>query len=567
MPVTPKSPEPSPEQQAVIEGVVTFVKRYGRLGALHGAAGTGKTFTCGYIARRLLELFLEKSVFFISPTHAALRILRSKIPLGTKAATVARFLKTEPYRVFDEVEFEIPDESKYVKIAEEHRKNLFRDKGGNAEYNDNLRIVICDESSMISQPQADALRGICKELGVTFLMVGDPYQLPPVLPDQERRRLMSLLSTEELHDDIVYSKDMCREFRLPKVGFQLTEVHRNAGAILRAAVAIRNDFNSKHHSLPNRPDLDATGDDANRTGIYATNDYWDWVRNLAEAVRESENGLDVAAICHHNRTVLSLTNDLRSLMYPASYKTNWNAGEYVLLPTQTEQAPSFNWDNGVNAVDVKGWDYGNAFYSTTYCKVLKVETEEKNFYFGKWPVGDSTNYEFRLKGCFQRIVLKACHFYGPPRSIFRPVFTDGQPLADLKEAEKMVRLMQKNKTVPEKGDKGYADHPVGKILLCMQSFFRDINCANTMTVHKSQGCTLRVAFIHEDVADCKRHYRNSLLYTALTRASHQEVVFNSACLETALPRWEIGKHQLSLPPSERKPPKLSEQEIDDLLEF
>lgn len=563
MPASPRDPRPSPQQQAVIEGVVAFVKNYGSLGALHGAAGTGKTFTCGYIAIRLLELFLEKSVFFISPTHAALRILRGKIPSGTKAATVARFLKTEPHRVFDEVEFDIPGESKYAQIAEHHRKNLFRNKDGNAEYNDNLRIVICDESSMISQPQADALRGICRELGVTFLMVGDPYQLPPVLSNKERMRLRSLLSTEELHDDIVYSKDMCREFRLPKVGFLLTEVHRNAGAILKAAVAIRNDFNSKGHALPVKPDLDALGDETNRTGIYVTDDYWDWVRNLAEAVRESKDGLDVAAICHHNKTVLSLTNDLRSLLYPASYKTNWNPGEYVLLPKQTERAPTFNTENDINAVDVQGWDYSDAFYSTTYCEVRKVETGEKNFYFGKWPLGDGTDYEFCLKGCFQRIVLKACHF-GQTRAIFRPIFTDGQAFADLKEAEKMVRLMQKNGTVPKKEDKGYADHPVGKILLCMQSFFRDINCANTMTVHKSQGCTLRVAFIHEDVGDCKRHYRNSLLYTALTRASHQEVVFNTDCSgETALPLWEIGKHQLSLPPSERRKPKLVELDLDD----
>lgn len=556
-----KSPKPSPEQAAVIQAVLGYVARNGTLCALHGAAGTGKTFTCGFIAQELLRLYLEKSVFFVSPTHAALRILRQKIPKGVKASTVARFLRTEPYRDFDEIKFELPDSSEYQQIADHHFKYLL-------EGSENLKVVVCDESSMISQPQADALRGVCAALDVTFMMVGDPYQLPPVLTDAQRKRLMSRMTAAEMHDDVVYSRDMCKEFRLPSVGFQLTEVHRNTGAILKKAVSIRNDFRNKNHQLPSKPELDSEFDGQNATGIYVTSDYCDFVQNLAEAVCESKDGLDVAAICHHNKSVMALTMDLRSLLYPASFKTNWNAGEYVLLPNQTCRAPAFTeGDEDINAVDWEGWDTSDSFYSTTYCEVTRVETGDKNFYFGSWPLGNGTEYEFKLKGCFQRIALKACHF-GGTLSIYRPIFTDGQPLADFKEAKKAVRIMQKNGTVPKRGETGFREHPVGKILLCMESFFSDINCANTMTVHKSQGCTLRVAYIHEDVGDCKRHYRNPLLYTSLTRASHQEVVLNTASTaEALLPRWEIGRHQLALPPSERKPPKVSEQEIGDLLDL
>ena len=103
----------------------------------------------------------------------------------------------------------------------------------------------------------------------------------------------------------------------------------------------------------------------------------------------------------------------------------------------------------------------------------------------------------------------------------------------------------------------------------MEAFLPSISSANTMTIHKAQGCTLTRAYIHHDLERCTEDWKNNLLYTALTRASTQEIIFNplSSNEGSVLPLLENGKRLLGLPPSERKPPKLSEQEIDDLLDL
>jgi hypothetical protein len=552
------------EQQARIDDILAILENpYYDTFAFHGAAGTGKTFTCGHLAWRMLEKFGPHSILFISPTHAAARILRGKVPRGVKVLTVANFVRTKADRVFNKTEFSLPHPDDYKKIAH----NLHTQKlGGEDGAPLNLRLVISDESSMITQDSANCICQICKLLKAKYGLVGDPYQLPPVMTKEERRIFFESQGKEDENpDDVIYAREMCHQFRSNDVTLRLMEVRRNTGHILNYATNVRESFGERH-CLPGK----AQQDDGTESGIYIARNYEDFINNLAEAILESKTGIDVAAIAYTNRTVQRLTNDVRSILYPDTWQEQYNLGEAILLPRQTPFAPFVN-ENGL--VSVEQFTTRSAFYSTSHCIVKKVEILDLYLDFGSFDYETSVKkinktVDFRMRGRFQRILLKHLHS-SKEGYVYCPVFTDKAPKEDYKKAERKIKYLMKAGVIPKPGEEGYRKHPTGKILQCMESFLPVISSANTMTIHKSQGCTLDKAYIHHDVETCNESWRNNLLYTSLTRASSQEVIFSPCFLdeESVLPHLENGKRLLSLPPSERKPPKLSEQEINDLLEF
>jgi len=554
----------SEEQQGVIRSVFALLEDplYDNF-ALHGAAGTGKTFTCGHLAWQILEKFGSHSILFISPTHAAARILRSKLPKGPKVLTVASFVRSQAFRVFDKTKFSLPNVDEYKKIVHNLHTYYLDGKDGAPL---NLRLVVSDESSMINQDSADCIHKICRYMNAKYLLVGDPYQLPPVMTKEERRLFFEKLGVED--DDpnqAVYAKEMCLQFRKNAVPLRLTEVKRNGGNILRYAANIRENF-SNHHCLPDAAQLDAGAD----SGIFIARSYSDFIHSLAEAILESKTGIDVAAIAYTNKTVQRLTNDVRKLLYPETWMYQYNVGEAVLLPMQTFFAPIVT-DDGF--VCVKQFSTRQAFYSTTHCVVKKVEIVDLDLNFGSFDYrmpGEKlgNTLEFRMRGKFQKILLKHVHSR-LQQHVYCPVLNDNGPKEIYKVLEQKVYKLIDSGIIPGPGEPGHAEHITGEILQCMTAFLPVINSANTMTIHKAQGCTLDKAFIHHDVERCTETWRNNLLYTSLTRASSQQIIFNPCFIdeESVLPLLENGKRLLNLPPSERKPPKLSEQEIDDLFGF
>lgn len=79
-------------------------------------------------------------------------------------------------------------------------------------------VVLIDEASMMTPQVFNDLR----RWGVRFILVGDPFQLPPVITGEERT---------------VYGDDYS-VFSMTEA-FHLTEVMRNAGGVLRAAEKVR----------------------------------------------------------------------------------------------------------------------------------------------------------------------------------------------------------------------------------------------------------------------------------------------------------------------------------------
>lgn len=164
---------------------------------LAGTPGTGKTFTAAALIRQVVGAHGMYAVAVCAPTgKAAVRCTAAMhgYGLGVEATTIHRLLG----------------------VSRSGRDG----KGWGFLHNkDNplpFRFVIVDESSMLDTSLASSLFEACCD-GTHVLLVGDPYQLPPVGHGAPLR-------------DLIAAGVPCGE---------LSEIRRNAGKIVEACAAIK----------------------------------------------------------------------------------------------------------------------------------------------------------------------------------------------------------------------------------------------------------------------------------------------------------------------------------------
>jgi exodeoxyribonuclease V alpha subunit len=168
------------------------------IGAFVGGPGTGKTFTLADALREVVAVYGVKSVAVCAPTgKASVRAGESLRASGLSihATTIHQLLEIG-------------------------RSGHDGDGWGfqrNANNPLDCRFLIIDESSMIDTNLMSELLAACAD-GTQVLLVGDPYQLPPVGHGAPLRDLLAggIASGE------------------------LSEVRRNSGTIVRACAAIKN---------------------------------------------------------------------------------------------------------------------------------------------------------------------------------------------------------------------------------------------------------------------------------------------------------------------------------------
>jgi exodeoxyribonuclease V alpha subunit len=164
----------------------------GPVGILAGSPGTGKTFTAASLLQRILEKHGNDSTAVAAPTgKAAVRCSQAMRANGVNktAVTIHKLL----------------------------RLGAGSSEGG---YNSGeplpFRYIVIDESSMLDTDLAAALVRACAD-GTHLLLIGDPWQLPPVGHGAPLRDLIAA--------DIPYG--------------ELSEIRRNAGLIVHACAAIK----------------------------------------------------------------------------------------------------------------------------------------------------------------------------------------------------------------------------------------------------------------------------------------------------------------------------------------
>lgn len=163
-----------------------------------GFAGTGKTTMLKAIASRFGHPLI------LAPTgKAALRVQEAT---GIDAGTIHRWLyKPVENQKTGEVEYRLKDV-----------QNMARPGNG---------LVIIDEASMVGRDIWEHLWSMCQMLDLKIILVGDPFQLPPVEPKKEKDE-----------DSFAPLTQVRTEYRA-----HLSEVTRQAldNPILRASMMIR----------------------------------------------------------------------------------------------------------------------------------------------------------------------------------------------------------------------------------------------------------------------------------------------------------------------------------------
>ncbi len=166
-------------------------------GLLTGTPGTGKTYTVGTVVRELVDRIGDRAIAICAPTgKAAVRLGESLRRVG---------VNIQPRTIHSLLEI---------------GRNGHDGEGWGFQRNENNpldeRVVIGDEMSMCDTDLAASLFRACAP-GTHVLLVGDPYQLPPVGHGAPLRDLIAA--------------------GVPRG--HLTEIQRNAGLIVKACAAIK----------------------------------------------------------------------------------------------------------------------------------------------------------------------------------------------------------------------------------------------------------------------------------------------------------------------------------------
>jgi exodeoxyribonuclease V alpha subunit len=167
----------------------------GPVGILTGPPGVGKTHTTAVIAKAQVAHYGDWAVRVAAPTgKAATRITAAlhRLGLEVEATTIHRLLEAVP-----------------------GGRGGFRFQRDESNPLD-CRVLVVDEASMLDADLAARLFSACRP-GTNVLLVGDRYQLPPVGHGAVLRDLI--------------------DAGLPHA--ELTEIRRNAGAIVHACNAIK----------------------------------------------------------------------------------------------------------------------------------------------------------------------------------------------------------------------------------------------------------------------------------------------------------------------------------------
>ena len=194
----------SHDQVAAIEGVRKWWTTQRRRFAISGAAGTGKT---RLIHEIIADLGLSPAeVRIVAPTNKACEVLREKLPSGLG---FRQYVSTFHSLIY-----------KYRPPTYEGEDMVFATVG-TKPMQEGVKLIICDEASMLTDIAVDALESHCRTL-----YLGDAAQLPPVIVEGDTPEGARAPKSSSVLD----SPDA-----------ELTVIHRQSGgsSILEAAALVR----------------------------------------------------------------------------------------------------------------------------------------------------------------------------------------------------------------------------------------------------------------------------------------------------------------------------------------
>lgn len=266
--------QPTPEQQACIDGILDAIGFPGSTSLLCGYAGTGKTFTTAQILKELSASGLN--VVVATPTHKAnaqiTKALRAQGAEGFEPMTIHRLLSLEYAQCYN-TGSEFFARTKDGEIVRRRKKK-----------EDMFDVVIVDETSMLCEEHYRWLLEDADDVPVIF--VGDDRQLAPVS-----------------------DKRLCSAFHLCDYTFRLDKVMRHDGAILNLATKIRQLNFGRPRYLPAK---------TSESEVYVYRSQEHWLQSALEifSTKPSMDNADYARLlCWTNKQVVRHNNLIHAIRF------------------------------------------------------------------------------------------------------------------------------------------------------------------------------------------------------------------------------------------------------------
>ena len=333
------------EQKEALERIKQFLNSDDIAYSLTGAAGTGKTVICSYIIKYLRKI--RKDYCLCAPTHKAKTVI--EYYTKDKALTLHKLLSLSPKLDIINLDFnDLQFEAKYA-------KETIPDNG----------VVICDESSMISDDLFDLLIEKCSARGAKIIFIGDKLQLSPVKSERVSK---------------VYS--------LPN-SFTLTKIYRQDenNAILGTLETLR-----EHQIEKFKTSIGSSG-----SLIYESNfsDFFNICKKYIQVAIDTENIFAAKILAYTNNRVKNYNKFITESLFGdgslyhegeilTAYEnletplgTFWNSMDYII--TSKPVAKKINIPNfgSLFGYSICLYDTGNK--SNTYVDILSPELPESDF--------------------------------------------------------------------------------------------------------------------------------------------------------------------------------------------
>ena len=482
------------EQQQL---AVDFALEAGQLservvGAIKGAAGTGKTATLSRIAHVYVKRWKGTSILYAAPTHKACGVLKSDIENWknqVKVLTIARLTGVNAGKSYDEDAF--------GQMRDKATKNF-------EQYAGIVKTLIVDESSMIKQSDADLLDFLTKKFSINLIFTGDEYQLPPVKKSSKNDIDDGDCDDLEESEFEVFDK-MCSQFILTEgTEIKLTEVVRQKpGPVLEYATAIREDFKAIW-SFPEKSKYERRS-----TSYEVTGSEKEWFDLFVASVKGPYKD-KARAIAWKNESVSYIAERLRQELYGDASKEGWLVGERVVFPNYTHCMMPYDLDY----IYETGQSLPTSFEAEIKeSEIIELDIQLPSFSYEHKRAG-LVDFTLRLKGCFQMLTVR-----GLSSGMEAQLMTPCMDCEDAAQSKNDMQVQRKrwfdNGWNKAPGFKEWAEKHLYEFKRCYPSILP----INVGTVHKSQGSTFRRVFIYKDLEQCQKCERNSLIYVAATRAT------------------------------------------------
>jgi len=188
---------------------------------LTGRAGTGKTT----FLHTLKKLNLDKNMAVVAPTGVA--------AINAKGKTLHSFFKIDPRQLFLPGDPRLKPNIKNKKLSIFH---TFQYKKAQLDVIRRLDLLVIDEVSMVRVEMLDVIDQILRVFrkkmhlpfgGVQLILIGDPFQLPPVVRNEDWEHLKNYYNTRFFYGSHAFQALQPVHIELQKIYRQKDEVFKS----------------------------------------------------------------------------------------------------------------------------------------------------------------------------------------------------------------------------------------------------------------------------------------------------------------------------------------------------